>query len=716
MNNPSGITVTLGQIFILGFVSTLVQIVMMREFMFIFGGNELIIGVILANWMVLTGIGAFAGKSAVHIRDRETFSRNAIIMLGWIPPVLFFFIEFLRNCLFKPGVEVGFFQVIISTFVFLAPFCFLSGFLFTCLAGFISGQRIRIPAEKSYAFESAGSLLAGISASFILFSFLSNFQAMLLLPVCTGIFLLVPKGKKESLLPRLIVLISIWIVVSALFILKTDHWLKEVYFIRQEVLFFRDTPYGNLAVTKTAGQLNVYDNGKLLFSTDNQIANEEAVHFAMAQHPDPRHILLISGGISGITNEILKYDVEQVDYLEINPLLFTLGKRYTSSLEDPRIRPIQQDARMFLRKTGNCYDVVLINLPEPSTAQLNRFYTIEFLRQIRNRMNENGIVTLNMPSTVNYLSNEAIQLNSVIYQTCKEVFTEVLIVPVERNYFLAADRPLTINVTQLIENKNIKNDYLNLHYIDTISLQERSVYLMKHLDPNAVTNKDFRPVSYFYYLGYWLSQFNLGKNLLWIMLTLFIIMLVSAGIFFKPVTSSLMITGFSASSLEIILLLALQILSGYIYQVIGVCIAVFMGGLALGALVRSLVFPRVTSIQLTVLQLITSGFAFLIPTLLIINRVQSDITLATWVVLLLLFIISLFMGVLFSLSLHLRTSSLTDNIAVLYSTDLIGSALGAFLTSIFLVPLLGIMNTSRLIGGLLLLSALNLYLRRKTMQ
>jgi predicted membrane-bound spermidine synthase len=116
------------------------------------------------------------------------------------------------------------------------------------------------------------------------------------------------------------------------------------------------------------------------------------------------------------------------------------------------------------------------------------------------------------------------------------------------------------------------------------------------------------------------------------------------------------------------------------------------------------------------MQLIISVVAFLIPTLLVISKVQSSISLATWVVLLLLFTISFFTGVSFSLSLHLRTNNLTENIAVLYGADLIGSALGAFLTSIFLVPLLGIMNTSRLIGGLLLLYALNLFLRRKTMQ
>jgi len=343
-----GLSQVYGQVFILGLTSTLVQIVMLREFMFAFGGNELIIGIILANWMILTGTGAFIGKTAIRIRNTDRFSRFAIIMLGWIPSVLVFIIEFFRNRVFRPGIEIGFFQIMISAAIIMAPFCLLAGFLFTYLSGFVSHYSNKIPAEKTYAIESAGSLVAGILASFVLFFLLSNFQIMILLPLCSCFLLLFPFHRNGTNPVNIIIVLITVILVSTLFLLKADYRLKTVYFTRQEVLYFKDTPYGNLAVTKSAEQLNIYDNGKLLFSTDNQIANEEAVHFAMAQHPDPRNILLISGGISGITNEILKYDVEHIDYVEINPLIFTIGKKYTSSLEDIHIHTIRQDARMFI--------------------------------------------------------------------------------------------------------------------------------------------------------------------------------------------------------------------------------------------------------------------------------------------------------------------------------------------------------------------------------
>jgi spermidine synthase len=700
------------QVFALGFASTLVQIVLMREFMFIFGGNELIIGVILANWMVLTGLGAYLGKSA-RPNMKVGNARRVIFFVGWIPPVLLFIIEFFRNLIFKPGVEIGFLQIVLASILILAPFCLLSGFLFTHLAGTIGDFIRELPAEKAYSIEAFGSLIAGILISFVFFYFLSNLQIMVLIPLFISVLLLFPIKKQGITVAKIFGVIAAIACAAVTFMIRADYLLKRAVFTNQQIIYLKDTPFGNLAVTKIADQLNIYDNGKLLFSTENQAENEEAVHFAMAQHPNPQQVLLIAGGISGITNEILKYNVRKIDYIEINPVIFKVGKLYTTSLRDPRIHTINQDARLFARETRNRYDIVLINLPEPSTAQLNRYFTLEFLNQLKNLMYEHGILSLSLPSTANYISDEAIQLNSVIFNTCKKVFKEVLIIPGERNYYLLSEKPLIIRISQLIENKNIKNTYLNSYYLDESSLQQRSDYILDNLRTDTMINKDFRPISYFYYLGYWLSQFNLSKNLLWAILMGLVLLLIGGNIFVKPVTSALMISGFSASSVEILLLLALQVMMGYLYQVMGLCIAVFMGGIALGALCRNRVFRQVTYGQLTLIQIIMGSVILITPAILGSKSLQQNSFTCIAMILLLMFIISLLSGVLFSLSIQLRKDSIVGNIAALYSIDLIGSALGAFITSIFLIPLLGIMNTFYLTGIILILYAFILLIRKK---
>ena len=99
----------------------------------------------------------------------------------------------------------------------------------------------------------------------------------------------------------------------------------------------------------------------------------------MAQRPDARKVLLVSGGISGTAREILKYHVSRVDYVELDPLILELGRKYLpDNLADRRIRVINTDGRLFIKQTGEKYDVAIMDVPAPSTAQLNRFYTVEF--------------------------------------------------------------------------------------------------------------------------------------------------------------------------------------------------------------------------------------------------------------------------------------------------------------------------------------------------
>src|ERR1039457_4301424 len=64
----------------------------------------------------------------------------------------------------------------------------------------------------------------------------------------------------------------------------------------------------------------------------------------------------------------------RIDYAEINPALIGVGKKYAVDFDDPLIHVYNKDGRRFLGETDQRYDVVIINLPEPSTIQINRYY------------------------------------------------------------------------------------------------------------------------------------------------------------------------------------------------------------------------------------------------------------------------------------------------------------------------------------------------------
>jgi len=46
----------------LGISSIAVQLIVLREFLNVFYGNELVFGIILGSWFLLTGLGSYLGR------------------------------------------------------------------------------------------------------------------------------------------------------------------------------------------------------------------------------------------------------------------------------------------------------------------------------------------------------------------------------------------------------------------------------------------------------------------------------------------------------------------------------------------------------------------------------------------------------------------------------------------------------------------------------
>ncbi len=699
-----------GQAVLLGFTSIITQITLLREFMLLFNGNELVIGIILANWMIITAMGAYLGRFVKAGKYSTNFTSFAFILLGLIPSLTVFAADYLKNTIFQPGIAFGAGKIIYSAGIILLPFCLLSGFLFTHIAHTYSLTTDKRQIDKTYAYESIGSIIAGLLFSYLLASCLSTFQILaVLLFVNIVAFLLTARLKYT---PKTVLAIGFLMLSVLPFIFNVDKITKQFLFINQDLIYLKDTPYGNLAVTYYGEQQNFFENNVLLFTTENVIANEEATHYAMIQHNSPKNVLLISGGISGITTEILKYQISRLDYVELNPWLIRLGKQFTSVLESPEINIIQEDARLYIKHSERNYDVIIINLPEPVTAQINRYYTIEFYRNLKEILNTGGIVTFGLPSSVNYMSDEVIELNSTIYRTIRSVFKYVLVFPGEKNYYVASDIALNYNISGKFTEKGIENSYVNMYYLDDLLIAQRASQILSVLDASARINRDFFPVSYFKQIKVWISQFRMNRYLLFaglvLLSALFILFLVKA----NPANLGMFSAGFTAASMEILILIAFQVIYGYIYLAMGVFFAAFMAGLAMGTLFREKIIPGVTFRSLLILQLIIGLMVLLsVPMLHLMKKYAASHGLVYLICISLLFIIAFLVGGFFSMSSVIQTEKTRVVAAKVYATDLIGSAAGALLTSVVLIPQFGLYISIIITGGLSFITMLFILLK-----
>jgi spermidine synthase len=693
-----------------GLTSLVTQIILLREFLSVFYGNELVIGILLANWMIITGIGAYVGR---YLRIGETVALPVfLVLLATVPYATLLGLRLLRNVVFPAGVMVGIVPILWSSFVLLIPFCVLSGASFAFMVGLRAKNGEQGAVGSFYAWESIGSVVGGLVFSLSLFHMLSSFQCLAVLMAAD--FAVALFVTRERLVPSFVVWVTAAVFLLPAVLLNVDRATKGRLFPGQAISFSRDTPYGSLVVTQQAEQENFYENNVLLASTNNAMEAEESVHYAMVQRDSIREVLMISGAITGAAGEVLKYNIKNLDYVESNPYLLDLSVSKSTALADKRVRTFGVDPRVVLRSGGSTYDAVLLNVPEPSTIQTNRYYTLEFFGALKNRMNADGVLSLPLLSAAEYNSDEARRINSTMMQTLKAVFKNVLIVPGLKTYFLASDGTLDAHIAGLVTKRGVLTMYVNRFYLDEDEMIRRSGLLEKSLNVNAPLNKDFVPVSYYRHVAHWLSYF---RENLWIVGGVALLFLLFAGFQMNAVSSGIFAGGFAASSAEVLLLVAFQILYGYVYEMLGLIVTIFMAGLAVGSFGRSRVIAHPNVGHYVAIQLGLALYCMLFPfALMLLRGFENSPILVHGSVFLLTFFVATLVGMEFSVAAELRNGEQQRIASELYGVDLIGSALGALMVAVIIIPMLGFVSAGIVPGVLCLLTAIIAAVRRKSIE
>ncbi len=232
----------------------------------------------------------------------------------------------------------------------------------------------------------------------------------------------------------------------------------------------------------------------------------------------------------------------------------------------------------------------------------------------------------------------------------------------------------------------------------------RSKELTSQFNKSVPVNKDFYPYMFMKQISHWLSYFGSTYQLI-IYIPLFGFLL-----FFllrtNRITAGLYTGGFTAASMEVTLLLAYQVYFGSIYLVTALFIGIFMAGLAFGSSSNTIKSYSINK-QYYLLQFSIAMIIFFFPFLISIigNKINYTIISQT-IFLLLILLISTFIGYEFLLASHINLSSYSKTSGTNYSTDLIGSAFGAFISTIILLPAFGLKLTCFLVAFLNIFSGI----------
>jgi spermidine synthase len=480
-----------------------------------------------------------------------------------------------------------------------------------------------------------------------------------------------------------------------------------------DLAFTADSPYGRLTVQARDGQRVFYQNGLLAFETQGTFP-EEVAHFPLLAHPDPQEVLLVGGGVAGDVREALKHPGVHVTYVELDPLVIDAAQEHLPAedaavLGDPRVTLALTDGRLYVKRcadpatgmTGCAFDVVILDLPEPATGALNRFYTHEFFEEVRAVLNPGGVFALGLPSAENYWSPELARRNGSVYHTLRAVFPEVVALPGEHNFFLASGVSLetdpAVLADRLVE-RSVETRWVTPAYVEYVLTSDRFAGVQAELAATAGVrlNRDLSPICYYYDLALWLSRFypNLRGtfesaslvNLWWVAVPLAVAVLLVRWRRGAAVPFAIAAIGLAEMTLEVVILFAFQVLHGTVYAEVSLIVTAFMAGLALGGAASNRMLVGRWAL-VTILAAI-AVYAGVFPLIL-----SLPIPAPTLVFPLLAVVAAGLTGMAFPLAVALMPGSGDRAAGLLYGADLVGGCLGALLGAALLVPVLGIPQT-----------------------
>ena len=720
-------------VFYVGFAGLLAQLLVLRELVTVFYGNELVLGLALGCWLWWTGLGSIVlSRWIVPADDAGAARRRAGLVLagaGALMPVSLALVRLSRPIL---GIDVtamaGLFPAFITAFVALSGVCLGVGLLFPlcCRAAGSTG--------RVYVWEAAGAAVAGLGYSLVLSRVGHPMAVCGCVAVGAGVAAL-PAMDRSGRRTTAAVLACLAVSCIILFVPKT--WMTRLAWRPLEVVETVDSRYGRVTMTRhaAAGEETLHSlfvNGLLAWTWPDPPSAETMAHYALLQAEHPARVLLIGGGVSGVAAEVLKHPVVRLVYVELDPTVISLTRRHLPAaaevLGDPRVEVVYGDGRRYLKVAPERFDVILVALPRPHTAQINRFYTAEFFQEAAGRLDERGVLAFSLGAAPEHYSQQMRKLLSCLDGSLRTAFGDVIVVPGTGAIFLASKQgdTLTTDARVLADRmvaRQVQTVYVAPYQILDHMADYRLADVRAAIENAGETrlNTDLAPVCYYYDSVLWAAEQGrrgaarpwlerveqaLAPGLVGLLLVLFMLAMIvrglvgsDAGAQSQVASVAVCVTGFIEILMEICCLLLLQSLYGFIYEMIGAVLFAFMLGLAAGGLWST---ARVAAGRWAWRHFVLLQFAVFTYPLLLKGLAQA-MTAGSMAALPgvvvggafcgMTFAAGLIGGLQFPLAAHFarKASERPERAAGrLYGLDLFGSCVGAMVGSALLLPLIGI--------------------------
>jgi spermidine synthase len=699
--------------FLLGVFATGGQVLLLRELVAAFNGDELFIGTALFGWLLWVAL-----SSSLKGRSKRLSSPTRLFVFGIIVLPLSVAAARLSPLLIinVPGEIVPFVPAAALSVLVTLPVGWVSGALFPAIAaeGWEAGPAV----VRAYLFEGIGAFAAGLLVLLSSQLGVGTLVASVSLSLLILAVLLLPT-RWGAISPSVsgAILIAALAVLAPILVSPVTKQLDRLRFPSFDILTSFDTRYSRQA-------LLAEDSTRILmtdYAVEGVYPDLQATEYAllppMLYRPDAKLFLFVGRTEFGVAR--LADSLDDIQLIAVDPRSRLTRKLEQYDLTSPNTVRINADPLSALvRGYGSLsFDAVILKVGAPDNFRTARFYTAHCFNAVKAVLKPGGIVYFETDyDTDRYVSEEVADVIAMLYHTLDATFNYVRLWPGTTTLFFASDSAL--------------RDLSDLSAVDRVTLRGytphyvQGYYLAERLDPfkmerlqraisrdsviNVLSQPRLVPAQAVYRAK--ASKFDqallshLSGSTMWLWIVPVVILVGLVVLIFsgnRTAHTGLVLfftAGIVSLSLELLSFYLYQSTVGSLYSEMAMLIGTFMLGLALGAyLTERWQVQRAELIAL----------ATLLVSILLIDltwsRVSAPAALAYYGLFMLT--VAVATGSLFVAATRRYYPPDRDgNRGLGYAVELAGSAIGALIVAPVLLPAIGLTAVFLSLSALLLLA------------
>lgn len=380
---------------------------------------------------------------------------------------------------------------IIIAFILFSPVSFLLGMLSPIVTK-IRMTRIETWGQvigKIWSIGTIGSIIGTLGAGFFLIPFFGVHTLLLLLAWACIILSWICEPKKY-----------IWFQIFTVICLMFQYFLfeREQLLEKKSGTYTYDTPYSHITISEVTDTQNgkkvrnlQIDNithaGMFLENNDLVYEYTKYYHLHDVLFPTSKKVLLLWGAAYSYPKNFLEsYPDKTLDVVEIDEKISEIAQKHFRLEENPRLKIYHEDARVFLNRNQEKYDVILGDAFGSYFSVPYQLTTQEVVQKKYDMLSESGVVLLNL---IGSLSGETSLFVNAEYNTYKTIFDEVFLLPVRS---IDAQRVQNIILVAAKNKESLSFDTKNKEYAYYLSKKQ---YLNT---PNRqILTDNFAPVDYY---------------------------------------------------------------------------------------------------------------------------------------------------------------------------------------------------------------------------